>query len=185
LVEGPIKLSTSKRNAKAQTSVGGEDREFDDDGGHLIASIFGGSGEFINLTAMKRDLNRYGKAKFSELSKDDEDYYNIENYRDMERFIESEAKKGKKLYFAVQVYYDGNKNRPSRYEISISDAGENGVPGIHRSFSMRNISKNERAKQRKIATISNQNSVKGTKSSIKRRIESIKKGIRNRGGIIE
>jgi hypothetical protein len=41
--EGTLQLGDGKRNADAQRKVGREDRKKDDDGGHLIASIFKGS----------------------------------------------------------------------------------------------------------------------------------------------
>ncbi len=46
------------RNLYSQRTIGGADRLADDDGGHLIASMFKGSGDFDNLVAMNRDINR-------------------------------------------------------------------------------------------------------------------------------
>ncbi|MED4976918.1 DNA/RNA non-specific endonuclease [Heyndrickxia faecalis] len=50
-VEAKLKLGNAKRKPYAQRIVGGEDRLKNDDGGHLIASIFEGSGEINNLSA--------------------------------------------------------------------------------------------------------------------------------------
>ena len=66
--EGDLRLEDGKRNPAAQREVGGADRhtgdgvEYDlndrDDGGHLIATRFGGSGEKDNLVAQNYNLNR-------------------------------------------------------------------------------------------------------------------------------
>lgn len=66
--EGTLRLEQGERNLKAQLEAGGEDRhtgdgtEYDlddkDDGGHLIATRFGGSGEIDNLVAQNYHLNR-------------------------------------------------------------------------------------------------------------------------------
>lgn len=48
------------RNPYAQRTVGGADRLADDDGGHLIASMFNGSGDIDNLVPMHKSVNRAG-----------------------------------------------------------------------------------------------------------------------------
>ncbi|MFJ5965888.1 T7SS effector LXG polymorphic toxin [Bacillus sp. NPDC093026] len=49
-----------KRNQYAQSNAGKPDRLLDDDGGHLIASIFKGSGDIDNLVPMNSQINRSG-----------------------------------------------------------------------------------------------------------------------------
>ena len=56
--EGSLQLGDGKRNNYAQRVVGGNDRLDDDDGGHLIATIFKGSGNMDNLVPMNSNLNR-------------------------------------------------------------------------------------------------------------------------------
>lgn len=66
--EGDLRLEQGMRNPVAQREVGGKDRhigdgvEYDikdkDDGGHLIATRFDGSGEKDNLVAQNYNLNR-------------------------------------------------------------------------------------------------------------------------------
>jgi len=56
--EGTLQLIGGKRNAYAQQTVGRDDRQKDDDGGHLIATIFKGSGDFDNLVPMNGNLNK-------------------------------------------------------------------------------------------------------------------------------
>lgn len=53
--QGPEKGSRDKR---AQLLAGGSDRLPSDHGGHLIASMFGGSGKLDNLVAMDGNVNQ-------------------------------------------------------------------------------------------------------------------------------
>ncbi|HEM6265978.1 TPA: DNA/RNA non-specific endonuclease [Streptococcus suis] len=53
-------LDRASRNLYSQRTIGGADRLADDDGGHLIASMFKGSGDIDNLVAMHNDINRSG-----------------------------------------------------------------------------------------------------------------------------
>ena len=57
-VEGTLQLGIAKRKKNAQRRVGGKDRLPDDEGGHLIASIFKGSGNYDNLVPMNGNLNK-------------------------------------------------------------------------------------------------------------------------------
>ncbi|AMA74726.1 hypothetical protein ACH33_11825 [Aneurinibacillus sp. XH2] len=56
--EGKLNLEQGKRNTHAQKVVGREDRLPDDEGGHLIATIFKGSGGLDNLVPMNGNLNK-------------------------------------------------------------------------------------------------------------------------------
>ena len=53
-----LALGMAERNLYSQRTVGGIDRLADDDGGHLIASMFNGSGDIDNLVAMNSQINR-------------------------------------------------------------------------------------------------------------------------------
>ncbi|CAH0161316.1 Putative ribonuclease YwqJ [Peribacillus sp. Bi96] len=66
-VEGSLDLGSGKRNNYAQRIAGREDRLPDDQGGHLIASIFKGSGHLDNLVPMNANLNM-GEWKKLEIS---------------------------------------------------------------------------------------------------------------------
>lgn len=77
-VSGSLKKQKGIRNQNSQKVAGREERkceknnnlaegEVPDDGGHLIATIFNGSGDLDNLVAMNRTLNR-GDWKSMELS---------------------------------------------------------------------------------------------------------------------
>ncbi|AGK54515.1 DNA/RNA non-specific endonuclease [Bacillus sp. 1NLA3E] len=56
--EGTLKFGDGKRNKYAQKVVGRENRLPDDEGGHLIANIFKGSGGLDNLVPMNGNLNK-------------------------------------------------------------------------------------------------------------------------------
>ena len=58
-------LDTAPRNLYSQRTVGGIDRLPDDDGGHLFASIYGGSGDIDNLVPMNSNINRSGGVWYS------------------------------------------------------------------------------------------------------------------------
>nr|WP_242058319.1 DNA/RNA non-specific endonuclease [Bacillus safensis] len=53
-----LKYGEVKRNQYAQSNSGKPDRLLDDDGGHLIATIFKGSGDIDNLVPMNGNLNK-------------------------------------------------------------------------------------------------------------------------------
>ena len=92
--EGTLRLEEGKRNLDHQRKVGGEDRRETDDGGHVIASRFGGSGKIDNLVPMDSELNR-GK------------------YKAMENEMASEVEKGNTVDMKVRMKYEGDSERPS------------------------------------------------------------------------
>ena len=64
-VKGTLQSIPGKRNTGAQANVGWQyrrkgnsDNTQNDDGGHLIATIFNGDGDFANLVPMNSNLNR-------------------------------------------------------------------------------------------------------------------------------
>nr|WP_297430191.1 DNA/RNA non-specific endonuclease [Clostridium sp.] len=57
-VNGTLSRNKAKRNPYDQKVAGREDRLSTDDGGHLIASIFDGSGDLDNMVPMDSTLNR-------------------------------------------------------------------------------------------------------------------------------
>jgi len=155
LTEGYITNETAERNPKAQIEAGGDDRLDRDDGGHGVASSHGGSGEAVNLTPMDRYVNRGGEASFKdspenltdEQKKDmnendspDNPYYNINTYRDMERFLDSELKDGKTVYFQEDIKYEGDSKRPERYDVNIITEDQDGNTASH-DFTFYNESK--------------------------------------------
>ncbi|MCY8155465.1 ribonuclease YeeF family protein [Bacillus spizizenii] len=60
-VKADLQLGEAKRNQYAQSNAGKpQDRKPDDDGGHLIATQFKGSGQFDNIVPMNSQINRSG-----------------------------------------------------------------------------------------------------------------------------
>lgn len=84
---GSLKLTDNpQRNAYAQRTIGGADRQECDDGGHLIGARFGGASGYENLDAQSRDLNRGGyKAMENEwaesLDNGDRVFVDVETYK--------------------------------------------------------------------------------------------------------
>ena len=109
-VSGNLRLKPAKRNPYAQRYVGGKFRLNLDDGGHLIASQFDGSGEIDNLVPMNSQINRSGGRWFH-----------------METKWANALKKGQRVSVAISVQYSHNlakKRRPKRFnvEYTIKDA---------------------------------------------------------------
>ncbi|MFC4076165.1 DNA/RNA non-specific endonuclease [Salinithrix halophila] len=96
--KGELTLETSKRKPYSQRIVGREDRASNDHGGHLIASIFGGSGDIDNLVPMNQNLNQ-GRWKA------------LEN-----KWADS-LKAGKKVEVNIKPKYKGDSRRPDRFEV--------------------------------------------------------------------
>ena len=93
-----LKNQTAKRNVYAQKVVGREDRKKGDEGGHLIASIFDGSGNLDNLVPMRRNLNRG-------------------DWRSMENTWKSALKKGQKVQVEIKINYSGASQRPISFDV--------------------------------------------------------------------
>ncbi|PDY86206.1 DNA/RNA non-specific endonuclease [Bacillus toyonensis] len=104
--EGSLQLGDGKRNNYAQRVIGGNDRLDDDDGGHLIATIFKGSGNMDNLVPMNSNLNR------GEWKKLENEWANALN-------------DGDKVRVKITPNYSGNSKRPDsfviRYKIGDED----------------------------------------------------------------
>lgn len=93
---GQLTLSEGERNQYAQKTVGGEDRHENDDGGHLIGTRFGGSGEMENMDAQNSNLNRGG-------------------YKTLENQWANELKDENKVYVNVETYKSNSSDRPDCY----------------------------------------------------------------------
>ena len=105
-VEGTLKLGEGNRNLYAQRIAGGDYRLPDDDGGHLIASQFLGSGELDNLVPMNSQINRSGGK-----------WYN------MEQDWASALKEGKEVRVKIEPVYGGDNLRPISFEIEYTIEG--------------------------------------------------------------
>jgi hypothetical protein len=96
--DGTLDLNKADRAGYQQQHAGGSWRQLTDQGGHLIASIFGGPGERINLVPMDANLNQGA-------------------WRSMEAGWAKELAAGKTVSVDVQPIYAGESLRPDRFVI--------------------------------------------------------------------
>ncbi|MGD6873754.1 T7SS effector LXG polymorphic toxin [Sutcliffiella horikoshii] len=104
-VEATLQLGKADRNNYAQRIVGGVDRLPNDDGGHLIASIFKGSGEIDNLVPMNSTLNR-------------------KEYKLLENSWKKALNEGKTVEVNIEPIYKGNSSRPAKFEVEYKINGK-------------------------------------------------------------
>ncbi|MCE5287479.1 MAG: hemagglutinin repeat-containing protein [Pelosinus sp.] len=104
-VEANLESGIADRNNYAQRTVGGADRLPTDDGGHLIASIFKGSGNIDNLVPMDATLNR-------------------SEYKTLENTWRSALQEGKEVNVKINPMYEGNSVRPSEFKINYTIDGK-------------------------------------------------------------
>ena len=97
-VEGSLNKNTAKRKPYDQKVAGREDRLPTDDGGHLIASIFEGSGELDNLVPMDATLNRG-------------------DWKAMENSWAKALDNGKTVDVKIEPIYSGTSQRPISFEV--------------------------------------------------------------------
>ncbi|MCX7569202.1 DNA/RNA non-specific endonuclease [Tumebacillus sp. DT12] len=102
--EGKLSLGFGKRNNHAQKVAGREDRLPDDDGGHLIASIFEGSGSLDNLVSMNGNLNKG-------------------EWKKLENMWAKQLDNGRTVEVQVIPKYFGDSQRPDRFEIKYKIGG--------------------------------------------------------------
>ncbi len=105
-VEGRLDLEAAARNGYQQRIAGGTDRLPGDQGGHLIASIFKGPGDRINLVAM--DGN-----------------FNMGAWRSMEARLETALKEGKTVDVKIDVRYSDGQ-RPTSFRVEYTIDGQVG-----------------------------------------------------------
>lgn len=97
-VEGSLDLKTADRNGYQQRVSGRDDRLADDQGGHLIASIFNGPGDRLNLVPM--DGN-----------------FNMGAWKTLETRFADALKDGKTVDVNIDVIYNGSSGRPDAFVV--------------------------------------------------------------------
>ncbi len=113
-VESTLSLSKSDRNTYQQCKAGKCGLE-DDEGGHLIASIFNGPGEKLNLVPMDGSLNK-------------------REWKKMENLWANELRNGKKVQVKIEPVYTGTNNRPDSFNVIYSiDGGRPVIKDISNS----------------------------------------------------
>ncbi|MQL48219.1 FhaB [Photorhabdus khanii] len=111
LAEGSLSLSKNDRNTYQQCKAG-KCGNPGDEGGHLIASIFNGPGEKLNLVPMDGNLNKGA-------------------WKQMENTWASALKEGKQVNVKVEPVYKGNNVRPESFSVTYSiDGGRSIVKDI-------------------------------------------------------
>lgn len=106
-VEGNLRLEKAERSEYSQKLAGGESRKSNDDGGHLIASQFGGSGKLDNLVPMNSNINRAGGKWYS-----------------MESTWEKALSEGKSVNVKIKAEYKGESLRPDSFIVKYKIEGE-------------------------------------------------------------
>lgn len=98
-----------ERDNRAQTMAGGEDRREGDQGGHILARIFGGAKGIENMLAMR------GSA------------INQSVYKRMENEIGKALEEGKDVHVHTDVEYEGESKRPSKITVRYTIDGKETV----------------------------------------------------------
>jgi hypothetical protein len=103
--KGDLELKTSDRNSYQQEIAGRGDRLPTDQGGHLIATIFHGPGDRINLVPMNGNLN-------------------VGAWKRMENSFADALKAGKSVDVDIKVVYSGGSQRPTHFVVDSVIDGE-------------------------------------------------------------
>ena len=87
------------RDNEKQREAGGQERKENDDGGHIVARILGGSEGEENLVPMRSTINRG-------------------DYKKMENEIAKAIQEGKKVDINIELEYDEDAERPSKIKVT-------------------------------------------------------------------
>lgn len=101
----------SERDLDAQKEVGGKDRLENDDGGHLIARIFGGASGSENLVPMRNVINRG-------------------DYKQFENGCANDLKDGQAVNLKGEIVYPEGSDRPSEIKVVKEVNGKKATEGI-------------------------------------------------------
>ncbi len=107
-VSGRLDLSTADRNGYQQRVAGRADRLPDDQGGHLIASIFNGAGDRVNLVPMDGNLN-------------------MGRWRALEDNLATAVREGRTVDVNINVRYPEGSARPDAFRIEYTIDGNTRV----------------------------------------------------------
>lgn len=103
-VKADLQMGEAKRNQYAQSNAGKpQDRKPDDDGGHLIATQFKGSGQFDNIVPMNSQINRSGGK-----------WYKLEQA--WSQALKEEPPK--KVTVTIENVYESDSLRPTLFDIT-------------------------------------------------------------------
>ncbi len=113
-VEGRLDLQTADRNGYQQSVAGRGDRLETDQGGHLIASIFNGPGERVNLVPMDGNLN-------------------MGRWRSLEDTLATALREGRTVDVNINVRYPEGSARPDAFRIEYTIDGNTQVQTFRNS----------------------------------------------------
>ncbi|MEY0291136.1 DNA/RNA non-specific endonuclease, partial [Providencia rettgeri] len=106
-VEAKLSLNSNDRNTYQQCKVG-KCGVAGDEGGHLIATIFTGPGEKLNIVPMNSNLNR-------------------SEWKKMENSWAKALKDNKEVDVRIEPIYSGNSERPVKFNVRYTIEGERPV----------------------------------------------------------
>ncbi len=107
-VSGRLELNTADRNGYQQRVAGRNDRLDGDQGGHLIASIFNGPGDRVNLVPMDGNLN-------------------MGRWRSLEDTLATAVREGRTVDVNINVRYPEGSARPNAFRIEYTIDGNTQV----------------------------------------------------------
>ena len=113
-VEANLKLEANDRNNYQQKNSGKNNGRLPDDhGGHLIASMFKGPGEGINIVPMDKTFNGGGG-----------------EWGKLEKTWQDALKQNKEVKVLIQPIYSGTSKRPTEFRVIESINGIQSKPQI-------------------------------------------------------
>lgn len=104
----PTRSPENQRDNEAQREAGGEDRQENDQGGHIIARDLNGDGGAGNLVAMEARINQ-------------------SDYKRMENDIKAALDEGKEVTVKVEMGYPGDSGRPDKITVTVTIDGKDTV----------------------------------------------------------
>ena len=121
---GDLKLEHGERNLYAQRIAGGEFRRESDDGGHLIGTRFGGSGELKNLVPEDSHVNRSA-------------------FKSIENQWANDLIEGKEVHVDIEPIYHGDSERPDLITAKIETSDNNKTSTDYYSITNENLESEE------------------------------------------
>ena len=100
-VRGDLSKIEGDRNQRQQSISGGQDRQNTDHGGHLIATMFNGAGEGINIVPMDGKLNGRGG-----------------RWNNWELGLRKALNEGKTVQVEIKIEYANEGKRPTSFNIT-------------------------------------------------------------------
>lgn len=104
----PMSSPENPRDNKAQQQVGGEDRQPNDNGGHIVGRDINGDEGIGNLVALDSRINQ-------------------SDYKRMENDIKTALDDGKEVTTKTEIIYSGDSERPDKIIVTVTVDGKDTV----------------------------------------------------------